>query len=54
MAKPRYWNVAFPLVITILCVAPDALFKKHWLPTFEAALVKLKVIQHLLHIIRGH
>lgn len=42
MAKPRYWSVAFPLVITSLCVAPDVLFKKHWQSTFEASLPKLK------------
>jgi len=42
-SKPRYWNVAYPLVITSLCVAPEAYFKKHWINCFEVSLSKLKV-----------
>ncbi|KAF5391713.1 hypothetical protein D9757_001660 [Collybiopsis confluens] len=41
-AKPRYWNVAFPLMITSLCVAPQDFFRKHWVACFEASLSKLK------------
>ncbi|KAJ4488306.1 cell morphogenesis N-terminal-domain-containing protein [Lentinula aciculospora] len=41
-AKPRYWNVAFPLMITSLCVAPQDFFRKHWIACFEAAIPKLK------------
>lgn len=43
MSKPRYWQVAFPLTITSLCVAPQAFFLKHWLSCFEASIAKLKV-----------
>ncbi|PBK70905.1 hypothetical protein ARMSODRAFT_1033874 [Armillaria solidipes] len=42
MSKPRYWNVAFPLVITSLCVAPESYFRKHWVSCFELSLSKLK------------
>ncbi|EEB99561.1 hypothetical protein MPER_00741 [Moniliophthora perniciosa FA553] len=41
--KPRYWNVAFPLLITSLCVAPENYFRKYWLGCFENAVSKLKV-----------
>ncbi|KAL0069649.1 Cell morphogenesis protein PAG1 [Marasmius tenuissimus] len=41
-SKPRYWNVAFPLVITSLCVAPEAYFRKHWSGCFESTLSKMK------------
>lgn len=43
MTKPRYWQVAFPLAITSLCVAPQSYFLKHWFSCFEGALSKLKV-----------
>ena len=43
MSKPRYWQVAFPLVIISLCVAPQSYFLKHWQSCFEHALSKLKV-----------
>lgn len=42
MSKPRYWSVAFPLVITSLCVAPENYFRKHWISCFEA-IIKHKV-----------
>ncbi|KAF5351214.1 hypothetical protein D9756_008427 [Leucocoprinus leucothites] len=42
MAKPRYWQAAFPLTITSLCVAPQAFFLKHWVSCFEASIAKLK------------
>lgn len=42
-AKPRYWNVAFPLMITSLCVAPQDFFRKHWVACFESVVPKLKV-----------
>ncbi|KAL0571892.1 Cell morphogenesis protein PAG1 [Marasmius crinis-equi] len=41
-SKPRYWNVAFPLVITSLCVAPETYFKKNWSACFESTLSKMK------------
>ena len=43
MSKPRYWQVAFPLVIISLCVAPQSYFLKHWQSCFEHAVSKLKV-----------
>ena len=41
--KARNWQVAFPLAITSLCVAPQTYFLKHWLSFFEASISKLKV-----------
>ena len=41
--KPRYWSVAYPLLITSLCVAPHQFFLKNWSTAFEIGLVKLKV-----------
>lgn len=43
MNKPRYWHVAYPLVVTSLCVAPHDYFLKNWMACFEAGLTKLKV-----------
>lgn len=43
MNKPRYWNVAYPLVVTCLCVAPQDYFLRHWIACFEVGLPKLKV-----------
>ncbi len=43
MNKPRYWHVAYPLVVTTLCVAPHEYFLKHWQSCFEVGLAKLKV-----------
>jgi hypothetical protein len=43
MSKPRYWHVAYPLVVTSLCVAPQDYFLKNWVSCFEAGLTKLKV-----------
>ncbi|KAJ7599265.1 cell morphogenesis N-terminal-domain-containing protein [Mycena floridula] len=53
MAKPRYWSVAFPLVITSLCVSPDSLFRKHWVSCFEASLAKLKEKSLRIPIMNG-
>jgi hypothetical protein len=41
--KPRYWNVAFPLAITSLCVAPENYFRKHWISCFDSLVPRLKV-----------
>ena len=43
MTKPRYWQAAFPLAVTCLCMAPQALFLKNWLAFSESATSKLKV-----------
>ena len=43
MNKPRYWNTAYPLVITSLCVAPHDFFLRHWMTCVEVSFSKLKV-----------
>ncbi|KZT28126.1 hypothetical protein NEOLEDRAFT_1176276 [Neolentinus lepideus HHB14362 ss-1] len=53
MSKPRYWHVAYPLVITSLCVAPQEYFLRNWLPCFEAGLAKLKDKPHRAAVING-
>ncbi|KAJ7063490.1 cell morphogenesis N-terminal-domain-containing protein [Mycena amicta] len=53
MSKPRYWNVAFPLVITSLCVAPQAYFLKNWVPCFEIALSKIKEKPYRIPVMNG-
>jgi len=42
MTKPRYWHVAYPLLVTSLCVAPHQFFLKNWGAAFDAGLAKLK------------
>lgn len=42
--KPRYWNVAYPLCVIALCVAPREYFARNWLPCIEAGMAKLKVL----------
>jgi hypothetical protein len=41
--KPRYWNIAYPLSVVSLCVAPRDYFQRHWYASVEASLGKLKV-----------
>ncbi|KAJ7273302.1 cell morphogenesis N-terminal-domain-containing protein [Mycena rebaudengoi] len=53
MSKPRYWHVAFPLVITSLCVAPQTYFLKNWVHCFEAALSKLKEKPYRIPVMNG-
>ncbi|KAJ6497024.1 cell morphogenesis N-terminal-domain-containing protein [Mycena vitilis] len=53
MTKPRYWHVAFPLVITSLCVAPQAYFLKNWVPCFEVALSKVKEKPYRIPVMNG-
>ena len=43
MSKPRYWQVAYPLVVTSLCVAPHEYFLRHWQSCFESGVSKMKV-----------
>jgi hypothetical protein len=47
-AKPRYWQVAFPLTVIALCVAPHEFFLQNWIAGLENSMVKLKV-QNSLH-----
>jgi hypothetical protein len=42
-AKPRYWQVAFPLTVIALCVAPHEFFLQNWMSGLENSIVKLKV-----------
>jgi hypothetical protein len=42
-SKPRYWHVAYSLVVVTLCVAPSEYFLRNWMLCFEAGLSKLKV-----------
>ncbi|KAJ3881502.1 cell morphogenesis N-terminal-domain-containing protein [Lentinula edodes] len=52
-AKPRYWNVAFPLMITSLCVAPQDFYRKHWVACFEALIPKLKEKSLRIPVLNG-
>ncbi|KAJ8509477.1 hypothetical protein ONZ45_g8356 [Pleurotus djamor] len=53
VAKPRYWSVAYPLLITSLCVAPQAFFLKHWYTCFEGSISKLKERPYRVPILNG-
>ncbi|KAI5120892.1 hypothetical protein M0805_002992 [Coniferiporia weirii] len=53
MNKPRYWQVAYPLVVTSLCVAPQEYFLKNWIACFEAGLSKLKEKPFRLVVMNG-
>ncbi|KAF7323164.1 hypothetical protein HMN09_00096800 [Mycena chlorophos] len=53
VTKPRYWNVAFPLVITSLCAAPQAYFLKNWISCFEMALSKVKEKPYRIAVMNG-
>ncbi|EGO03567.1 hypothetical protein SERLA73DRAFT_69422 [Serpula lacrymans var. lacrymans S7.3] len=53
MGKPRYWNVAYPLTIACLCVAPHQFFLRNWMACFEAGLSKLKEKPHRLPVMNG-
>ncbi|KAH7878271.1 cell morphogenesis N-terminal-domain-containing protein [Lentinula edodes] len=52
-AKPRYWNVAFPLMITSLCVAPQDFYRKHWVACFEVSIPKLKEKSLRIPVLNG-
>ncbi|KII91186.1 hypothetical protein PLICRDRAFT_135155 [Plicaturopsis crispa FD-325 SS-3] len=53
MTKPRYWSVAYPLLITSLCVAPQQLFLRHWVACFDMGLTKLKEKAHRVPVMNG-
>lgn len=40
--KPKYWNQAFPLLVTLLCVAPQEFFASRWAPLLESNYSKFK------------
>ncbi|KAI0372230.1 hypothetical protein BV20DRAFT_964348 [Pilatotrama ljubarskyi] len=52
-AKPRYWQVAYPLAVTALCVAPHEYFLRNWSACFEAGLGKLKEKVHRITVLNG-
>ncbi|EIW59193.1 uncharacterized protein TRAVEDRAFT_71351 [Trametes versicolor FP-101664 SS1] len=51
--KPRYWQVAYPLAVTALCVAPHEYFLRNWSACFEAGLGKLKEKVHRMTVLNG-
>ncbi|KAG9006543.1 Cell morphogenesis protein PAG1 [Tulasnella sp. JGI-2019a] len=46
MSKPQYWSVAYPLAVTLLCVAPHEYFQRNWIPCVEASTRKMKEKAH--------
>ena len=41
--KPKYWHVAYPLVVSSLCVAPHDYFLKNWSWCLDSGLARIKV-----------
>ncbi|BFZ58482.1 Cell morphoproteinsis protein PAG1 [Savitreella phatthalungensis] len=42
LEKGKYWDVAFPLCCTVLCVSPQQQFSSRWYPLLEANASRLK------------
>ncbi|CAE6446201.1 unnamed protein product [Rhizoctonia solani] len=42
LAKIRYFGVAYPLVISALCVAPQDFFARNWMSCIELSVAKMK------------
>jgi hypothetical protein len=42
LQRPKAWHSAFSLATTLLCVAPQEIFSKHWMNLFESNASKLK------------
>ncbi|ORY25725.1 putative cell polarity protein [Naematelia encephala] len=40
--KPRYWHVAFPLVVVSLSVSPREVFMQYWQSCIDSVLAKMK------------
>ncbi|TCD68750.1 Cell morphoproteinsis protein PAG1 [Steccherinum ochraceum] len=53
MSKPRYWQVAYPLVVSSLCVAPQDYFAKNWQPCFEVGINKMKEKPYRMTVLNG-
>lgn len=53
MGKPRYWQAAYPLAVTTLCVAPHQFFLKAWTACFEYGIGKLKDKPSRIPIMNG-
>ncbi|KAI0312773.1 cell morphogenesis N-terminal-domain-containing protein, partial [Amylostereum chailletii] len=52
-SKPRYWGVAYSLVVVSLCVAPTEYFLRNWTSCFEAGLSKLKEKPFRIPVMNG-
>ncbi|KIK28230.1 hypothetical protein PISMIDRAFT_673910 [Pisolithus microcarpus 441] len=53
MGKPRYWQAAYPLAVTALCVAPHQFFLKTWTACFDYGIGKLKDKPSRIPIMNG-
>lgn len=42
MTKQKHWNISFPVMSILLCVAPAPLFTAQWTPFLEANLFRLR------------
>ncbi|KAI0065268.1 hypothetical protein BV25DRAFT_1927987 [Artomyces pyxidatus] len=51
--KPRYWHVAYALVVVSLCVAPNDYFLRNWTACFETGLNKLKEKTFRIPVMNG-
>lgn len=51
--KPRYWGVAYPLVVTSLCAAPQDYFRKNFSSCFETILSKVKEKSNRIPVMNG-
>ncbi|KAI9459195.1 cell morphogenesis N-terminal-domain-containing protein [Lactarius psammicola] len=51
--KPRYWHVAYALVVVSLCVSPTDYFLRNWSACFEAGLNKLKEKAFRIPVMNG-
>ncbi|VDC07396.1 unnamed protein product [Peniophora sp. CBMAI 1063] len=52
-SKPRYWQIAYTLVVVTLCVAPAEFFHRNWMACFDAGLNKLKEKPYRVTIMNG-
>ncbi|EIW77202.1 hypothetical protein CONPUDRAFT_129444 [Coniophora puteana RWD-64-598 SS2] len=48
--KPRYWQAAYPLAVTALCVAPHQFFLKNWSNAVDASFARTKLQEKIFRI----
>ncbi|KAL4073646.1 cell morphogenesis N-terminal-domain-containing protein [Scleroderma citrinum] len=53
VGKPRYWHAAYPLAVTVLCVAPHQFFLKTWVSCLEYSIGKLKDKPNRIPVMNG-
>ncbi|KAG8827735.1 Cell morphogenesis protein PAG1 [Serendipita sp. 401] len=53
LSKPRYWQVAFPLYVTTLCVAPHEFFLQNWMACIDGCIARLKDIRSRPYSLNG-